>query len=96
MFVKTFIENSQALFNTLHDRVLIEKIIEIVEFLIVKMKKNLHLFSTDEINGLEIGRDIIKEGNSLFDELTLEEQEIIFELIIQIERDVLKKLFLNE
>ena len=91
--INEFIENNEALFDTLHDRTLIIKILEIVEHLILKMKKRPNIYSTEEIRGLEIGRDIIKEGNALFDQLSVEEQEQVFEFVIAIERDHLEELF---
>jgi arsenate reductase-like glutaredoxin family protein len=91
--INEFIENNEALFETLHDRTLIIKILEIVEHLILKMKKRPKIYSTQEIRGLEIGRDIIKEGNALFDQLSIEEQEQVFEFVLAIERDHLEELF---
>lgn len=91
-----FIDSSQALFETLHDRILVEKIIEIVEYLIAKMKKRPKVYSEVEIRGLEIGRDIIKNGDRLFEQLPKEGQHQLFELVIKLEREVLDDLFTNE
>ena len=91
--LEEFIDSSQALFETLHDRVLVQKIIEIVAYLIGKMKKRPEVYSAAEIRGLEIGRDIIKNGDLLFDQLPKEGQQQLFELVIRLERDVLKELF---
>lgn len=91
--LEEFIENSQSLFDTLHDRTLIQKIKEIVEYLITKMKQRPKLYSEVEIRGMEIGLEIVKQGDHLFDQLNKEEQELIFEFVIQMERDVLDELF---
>jgi len=91
--LETFIENSQSLFETLHDRSLIQKVKEIVEYLIAKMKQRPKLYSEVEIRGLEIGLEIVKQGDHLFDQLDKEDQERIFEFVIQMERDVLDELF---
>ncbi|MGK0389754.1 MAG: hypothetical protein ACI94Y_002499 [Maribacter sp.] len=91
--INEFIENNESLFDTLHDRTLIIKILEIVEHLILKMKKRPKIYSTEEIRGLEIGRDIIRKGNALFDQLSDEEQEQVFKFVLAIERDHLEELF---
>ncbi len=91
--LEEFIDSSQALFETLHDRVLVKKIIEIVEYLISKMKSRPKVYSVVEIRGLEIGRDIIKYGDQLFDQLPKEGQQQLFELVIQLEREILDDLF---
>lgn len=91
--IDQFIKDSQAMLHVLHDRPLVKKIIDIVEHLIKNMQKRPNLYSKEEIRGLEIGRDIIKQGNLLFEELTTEEQYQIFDLIIGIERDFLEQLF---
>ncbi len=91
--IELFIKNNEALFDTLHDRKLMGKIKEIVGSLIRKMKQRPTVYSQEEIRGLEIGQEIIVEGDLLFDQLTQEEQEQIFEFIIAMERDVLEELF---
>lgn len=91
--LEAFIDSSHKLFETLHDRVLVKKIIEIVEYLIAKMKKRPAVYTPVEIRGLEIGRDIIKNGDLLFDQLPKEGQQQIFDLIIKVEREVLYDLF---
>jgi len=91
--LENFIDSSQNLFETLHDRVLVKKIIEIVEYLIAKMKKRPTVYTAVEIRGLEIGRDIIKNGDLLFDQLPKKGQQQLFDLVIRLEREVLEELF---
>lgn len=91
--IDEFIKNNESLFETLYDRPLISKILEIVEHLISKMKKRPNIYSKEEVRGLEIGRDIIKEGNALFDQLSSEEQGLVFDFVLAIERDQLEELF---
>ncbi|MEM6320842.1 MAG: hypothetical protein AAF960_24460 [Bacteroidota bacterium] len=91
--LEDFIESSRVLFLTLHDRVLVKKITEIVEFLIAKMRQRPDVYAEAEIQGLEIGRDIIKNGDALFDQLPKERQEQLFKLVVQLERDTLEALF---
>ena len=76
--LEAFIDSSQNLFETLHDRVLVKKIIEIVEFLIAKMQKRSDVYTPLDIKGLTIGRDIIKNGDLLFDQLPKEGQQQLF------------------
>lgn len=91
--INIFIKNNEALFETLQDRKLVEKILEIVEHLIAKMRKRPKIYSKEEIRGLEIGRDIIQQGNALFNQLSEEEQEMAFDFVLTMERDNLEELF---
>ncbi len=88
-----FIKNSENLFENLHDRQLVQKTKEIVIHLIDKMKKRPAVYSTAEINGLEIGKEIITKGDALFDQLPSKDQRNIIKTVIQIERDALKDIY---
>lgn len=88
-----FIKNSENLFENLHDRKLVQKTKEIVNHLIEKMKKRPGVYSTAEINGLEIGREIITKGDELFDQLSEADQRNIIKTVIQVERDSLKDIY---
>ena len=91
--IDQFIENNLSLFTILHDRTLIREIKEIVEHLVYKMKKRPGSYSRQEIRGLEIGLEIIKKGDFLFDQLSKEEQLQVFDSIVKIERDVIGEIF---
>lgn len=91
--IDDFIVHNESLFDTLHDRKLVGKIVEIVEHLIAKMQKRPNIYSPTEIHALTIGRDIIKGGDALFDQLSKQEQELILKMIIKIERDFLEGVF---
>jgi len=88
-----FVDSSQALFETLHDRTLVTKIKDIVDYLIERMETQPEHFSLTEVNGFKLGRDIIVKGDKLFEELTYEDQHKIFEFVVMVEKDVIKKLF---
>ena len=91
-----FVEGNQNLFGLLHDRVLIDKIQEVIEHLIKKMRKRPKIYSQAQIQGFEIGQEIILKGNALFDQLAKEEQEKIFALIIEMEQEILDEIFLKK
>lgn len=91
--IDQFIENNRSLFDTLHDRKLVKKVQEIVDHLTKKMKLRPEIYSAKEINGLEIGQTIIKQGDLLFDQLSNEDQDQIFEYVLQIEKEFLEGLF---
>lgn len=91
--LQEFMENNRALFETFHDRKLVRRILEIVEHLIKKMNKRPNVYSEMEVNALSIGRDIIQQGELLFDQLNKEEQQQIFDLTMQIEEDFINGLF---
>lgn len=91
--IDQFIESSESLFSVLHDRKLVKKIQEIVEYLIQKMKQRPNVYSEAEIKGLSIGYEMIKNGDQLFNEMSTEDQQQIFEFIVMVERDTLDQIF---
>ena len=88
--IEKFIDNSQSLFEVLHDRVLTEKIKEIIQYIILVMKKDKKSYSTSQIRGLEIGFEMLNEGDKLFNALAKRDQQKLFYLITEIERDMLE------
>ncbi len=91
--VEDFIDSSQSLFETLHNRVLVKKVLEIVQHLIKKMKKRPKVYSEEEVKGLEIGMEIIREGDAIFSSYEPADQKHIIELVIKIERDALEEIY---
>jgi len=91
--VNDFIEDSLSLFETLHDRELVKQIIDIVKHIINKMKLRPSVYAQKEIMGLELGRDLIVNGDKLFESLTKQEQDLLFKMVVKIERDTLKRIF---
>jgi hypothetical protein len=85
--VGDFIENNEQLFAFVHDRELVAKVIIIVEELISKMRRRPEVYGAAEVSALQFGRDLIKGGNLLFDQLTPIEQKTMIAWVIQIERD---------
>lgn len=88
-----FIANVRDLLEILYDRALVREIITITRELIARMKKAKGRYDASEIAGLEVGLEMLVEGNKLFDELSRQDQLRIFDIIIQIEVDVLEDLF---
>lgn len=93
--IEEFIQISESLFEILHDRVLIEKIKEVIEYLIAVMKRNETLYTQNQIQGLEIGYEMIIEGDKLFNKLSKEDQLSFVILIKKIENDNLDNIFSN-
>ncbi|RMG76263.1 MAG: hypothetical protein D6714_21595 [Bacteroidetes bacterium] len=91
--LEQFIQNNQNLLETLYDRKLMKKIREIIEYLAAKMEKRPDVYTPEEVKALLIGRDLISEGDALFDELSPKEQRDVLESAIRIERDFLNNLF---
>lgn len=91
--IDEFIVNTKALLELLYDRPLVREIIQILSELINRMKKSRNGYSEAEIGGLQIGLDMLTEGNMLFDQLSRDDQRRIFDVIIGIEVDVLEELF---
>jgi hypothetical protein len=91
--IEKFIESSQTLFEILHDKNLIKKIKEVIQFLISAMQKNPKTYSQSQIKGLEVGLEMITEGDLLFNRLSEEDQHKFVKLITAIERDTLNHIF---
>jgi hypothetical protein len=91
--IEKFIEISQSLFEILHDRIQIEKIKEIIQYLIHVMRKNEESYTLSQIRGLEIGLEMINEGDKLFNQLTKEDQQNLIHVITEIEKDMLDHIF---
>ena len=88
--IEKFIDTFQSLFEILHDRILIKKIKEILEYLILVMKNKEKYYSVSQIKGLEIGLEMINIGDNLFNRLAKEDQRKLVYLITEIEKDMLE------
>lgn len=84
--INQFIEDGKDLFGIILDRDLVKKIINIMDALIDKMKKRPKIYSVIEVNGLELGKQIISQGYHLLDGIPLHHQQDLLELIVLIER----------
>jgi len=91
--IENFITQSQSLFEILHDKVLIKKIKEIIDYLILVMRKKEEVYTKAQIKGLEIGLELLVEGDALFNTLTKEDQLNLVHVIAKIERDHLDQIF---
>ena len=88
--IAKFIDTFQSLFEILQDRVLIKKIKEILEYLILVMKNKESHYSESQIKGLEMSLEMINIGDELFNRLAKEDQRKLVYLITEIEKDILK------
>ena len=91
--IDQFIASSETLFDILHDRPLIIKIKEVMHYLILMMKKKPQTYSQNQIKGLEIGFELITEGDKLFKKLSQENQQNLVHLITKIEKNNLERIF---
>lgn len=91
--IEEFMKNTETFFNIIHDKELVEKIKEIITFLIGKMKKKSKIFSKKEISGLELALETIAKGEKMLKKLTPKDQEILIEFVLKIEKDNLNNLF---
>jgi len=91
--IDDFIESSQALFQTMHDHKLVENIQTLILTLVDKMKSKPKLFSAVEVRGLEIGHEIINRGFDLLTQIPKEDQAVIIDSVIEIERATLQEIF---
>lgn len=91
--VDAFIEEGKSLFEILYERKLVKKIIDVVQHLIDKMEKRPNVYTEDEINGFKIGRNIIVEGDKLFESLDKDEQAALLDFVIDIEQKAIEDIF---
>ena len=91
--INNFIDGSVKLFDTLHDRKLVKKIIGMIGTLVERMEKKPGVYSPDEIRGLKIGYETISKGDALFETLTASEQKELLYLIELLEREKLTDIF---
>lgn len=91
--IDDFVENTTDLLELLYDRRLMREVIQITSELISRMKKSSGSYSTTEIGGLEIGLEMLRVSNQLFDSLSITDQRRIIQIVVAIEVDVLEELF---
>ena len=91
--LEEFMKNTETFFNIIHDKELVEKIKEIISFLISKMKNKPKIFSKKEIAGLSLALETISKGEQMLNKLTLKDQEILIGFVLQIEKDYLQTIF---
>ena len=71
----------------------VEKIIEVISYLIERMQKKKHVFSPQEIKGLQIGLEMISKGYDVLNSLSKDNQDLLIQFILTVERDNLDELF---
>ncbi|MDF1695455.1 MAG: hypothetical protein P1U56_06470 [Saprospiraceae bacterium] len=91
--IEHFIENSESMVFILRDKRLIQRISEVLTYLIKRMKNKPTLYSTNEVKGIELGYAMLREGGRLFDKFDEREQTTLVQMIIRLERDVLDEVF---
>ena len=91
--IEDFIQDTLKLFKILEDRKLVRRILRVVTTLIDKMKSKPDIYDKTEIRAIELGKDIIYAGDQLFSSLTPHEQQHLFALIAEIERDQIERIF---
>jgi hypothetical protein len=91
--LEEFMKNTETFFNIIYDKELVEKIKEIISFLISKMKNKPKVFSNKEIVGLSLALETITKGEQMLNKLTLKDQEILIVFVLQIEKDYLEAIF---
>lgn len=91
--IDEFINSTEDLFAIMYNKTLVNKIKEVIGFLISEMKKKPKLYSSEEIKGLKIGLEMIDKGERTLDKLSQKNQEFLIQFIIQVENDNLDDIF---
>lgn len=76
-----------SLFSTLSKKDLLDKILEVMDYVILKMKGKPETYTEDDINGISLGKGIIIRGKDVFTELSPEKIQLILKGIDTIEKD---------
>jgi hypothetical protein len=88
-----FRKDTVALFRTLTHNELVDRIILIMDNIIVKMKSNTKLYSKEDIDGISLGLSILKQGREILSTLDQEEKDLMLEAIDRIEKDYYEACF---
>lgn len=76
-----------SLFATLSKKDLLEKILEVMDYVISKMKSKKDTYTETDIEGISLGKGIIIRGKDVFTELSAEKIQLILKGIDTIEKD---------
>ncbi len=76
-----------SLFATLSKKDLLEKILEVMDYVISKMKQKSETYTQADIDGISLGKGIITSGKDVFTELSQEKIQLILRGIDTIEKD---------
>ncbi len=93
--IEEFMKNTESFFKIIYDKELVEKIKEIISYLILKMKSKPKIFSEKEIIGLNLALETISKGEEMLNKLARKDQKILIEFVLKIEKDCLKEIFSN-
>ncbi len=87
--LETYVQSMYSLFDILRDTKLMSKIKMILELLIKKMKDRPNIYSNEEVKGLEIGKEIIVQADTIFNDLSKKEAQEVFDFIMKMEKELL-------
>lgn len=76
-----------SLFSTLSKKELLEKILQVMDYVIEKMQSKPETYTIDDINGISLGKGIILRGKDVFTELSQDKIQLILKGIDTIEKD---------
>lgn len=91
--VNAFIEDNDALFDALMDRKLMQKTGKIMQELIKRMRKKPQLYSTADVDGVQIGLNILEGGVEIIKGISHYEGQEVLEFIKMVERDGMDDIF---
>jgi len=87
--LEAYITNIYNLFNILCDTELMSKIKKILSLLVEKMEKRPAIYTIKDVNGIKIGLEIIAEADAIFNDITANQQQKVFDFIIKMEKELL-------
>jgi hypothetical protein len=85
--VEKLVDLNLDLLEILLDKSLVNKTIEMIDNLLIKMKKRPNVYAKEEITAIIVGRDIIAKAQELFDMFETRDQHELIALIERIEKD---------
>lgn len=93
---RKFLRDIEQLLNIITDTKLLLKTVEVLESVIAKMQRNPDTFSQEEISGIQLGIEIMKDGFSIFKTLDSTTKKNLINLIMQVERDFMAQIYAKD
>jgi hypothetical protein len=88
----TFINEASALFIVISDAVLLTKTMNIMKDVIERMKRKRDLYSTDQIEAIQIGLDLMEKGYELLEPYAEDTKRDIIAFITENEKNFLAEI----
>jgi hypothetical protein len=90
-----FRKDTVSLFATLSQDELVDRILEILASILGKMKEKTNLYTPQDREGIQLGRDILLKGRAILKGLSLNERNVMLQTIERVEREYFESCIRN-